>query len=907
MALAHGGGYSGAQRGQFLRKKGETVEDIKLNSLNIDRRSFVAAGVVAAAALGASGSLYGCDNRLSETSGSVQEEADAPLQQADGEWKTIACLHGCGTRCMNQALVKDGVVIRQKTDDTHEDSIECPQQRGCLRGRSLVEFEMGADRIKYPLKRISWTPEDPNGDLRGKEGYERISWDEALDFVAGQLKRVYTEYGPRAILCPIPVSVGGKKDYGPLLTTLGGYMQVSDTISYGTYTGNTDLLGLSWGGELKVNDRMDMIQNSDVIVLHAMNPGWGSNGNPAYFFRAAKDNGAQVVFIGPENNVTSSMLDAKWIPVKPGTDTALFIAVAREMLRLDEEKGDIVDWDFVHTYCVGLDAESMPEGAATSENYRGYLLGEYDGIEKNAAWASAICGTPESDIIWLAETVGKKANVGMFHGYAAARCNGAEDLPQAYMAVACLGGHFGKPGNACGNLYVDRQGPGGDQIVATGSDGVADIELPELPPLFDATKVEAIADDDYVDGVEIWDLVLTGEYNSVGRAWSGVFKQPEKKKADIHMIYGSRDGSARSVPNNAKMAEAMRKVDFVLMQHFTTTPSLAYADIILPLVSNIERDQVVASGDRDREVIFVYSKIGETAYEGKTPQWINEQLLERLGYNPKDVYPLTETQQFFNQLSGSEVLGEDGSATPLVTITEEDIAAWGVDGMPQEGLIGLEELRKRGSYQVTRSFDDAFNHIAYADFIEDPNINPLDSASGKFEFYCQAKADQFNKAAMGGESYKPYATYHEQPIEEGYPLLVFNTHYPRSACSDFDNVVTLRETFEAPVTISTADAKERGISDGDPVIVSSAYGTIVRKASVSPLIIPGAVDVPNGSWTRFDANGFDRGGNPNTLYGGAPRGMGVSGYNNVCVQVEKWTGEDLEPDSETQLIIEGAE
>ena len=161
-------------------KKGETVEEIKLNSLKMDRRHFVAAGAAAVATLGAAGS----------------------------EWKTLACLHGCGTRCMNQALVQDGVVIRQKTDDTHEDSIEYPQQRGCLRGRALVEFEMGADRIKYPLKRKSWTPEDPHGDLRGKEGYERISWDEALDIVAEQLRKVYTEHGPRAVFMPCNLSGG---------------------------------------------------------------------------------------------------------------------------------------------------------------------------------------------------------------------------------------------------------------------------------------------------------------------------------------------------------------------------------------------------------------------------------------------------------------------------------------------------------------------------------------------------------------------------------------------------------------------------------------------------------------------------------------------------------------------------
>ena len=359
----------------------------------LTRRSFIKA-TTAAAALAAGSSLTACapagkqemaatgdDNVSTQTSG---------RDIVSGEWVTAACWHNCGGRCLNKALVKDGVVIRQKTDDTHEDSIECPQQRGCLRGRALVEFEMGADRIKYPLKRKSWTPEDPHGDLRGKEGYERISWDEALDIVAEQLRKVYTEHGPRAVFMPCNLS-GGRAAVAPLLNALGGYLAVSDSISYGTYTANTEYLGLSYGGECMVNDRMDLIKNAKVIVLAGQNPGWGSNGNPSHFFRAAKDNGAQFIYVGPSYNVSAAMLDARWMPVLPGTDTAFYIGVAGEMLRLEEERGGILDIDFLHRCCIGFDDESMPSDAATTESYAGYLKGEYDGTPKDAAWASAIC------------------------------------------------------------------------------------------------------------------------------------------------------------------------------------------------------------------------------------------------------------------------------------------------------------------------------------------------------------------------------------------------------------------------------------------------------------------------------------------------------------------------------------
>ena len=303
----------------------------------------------------------------------------------------------------------------------------------------------------------------------------------------------------------------------------------------------------------------------------------------------------------------------------------------------------------------------------------------------------------------------------------------------------------------------------------------------------------------------------------------------------------------------------------------------------------------------------MFSTLGESPYESHTDRWICEQLLERLGYNPSDVYPISEKQAYFNKLATTMLYDEQGESSPLFTITQDDIDKMGVDGKPQEGTVALSEVQEKGVYQVERHFGDGYTYIAYADFIADPEANPVNSKSGKFEICCQSKADKFNMVRLSDEEYKAYPTYHEFLPTEEYPLMMFNTHYPRSACSDFDNVTTLREAFSAPVTINASDAAARGISSGDPILVSSPYGKILRIASVSELIVPGAVDIPNGTWPRFNEEGVDLGGCPNTLYGGDPYGMGVSGYNNVAVQVEKWTGGELEPDYENQLTIDSEE
>ena len=157
-----------------------------MNSNNISRRGFLGASAIVMAGV-AGLTATGCS---AESTLEAVDKHELPVDPAkDGEWVPAACWHNCGGRCMNKVMVKDGAVVRQKTDDTHEDSFDYPQQRGCVRGKAQQQQCFGADRIKYPLKRKNWSPENPNGDLRGRDEWERISWDEAIEYVADQFKK----------------------------------------------------------------------------------------------------------------------------------------------------------------------------------------------------------------------------------------------------------------------------------------------------------------------------------------------------------------------------------------------------------------------------------------------------------------------------------------------------------------------------------------------------------------------------------------------------------------------------------------------------------------------------------------------------------------------------------------------
>lgn len=852
----------------------------KINTLNLSRRNFIKASTAAAASL----SLAGCGNVLTMAGA----DFDAAAVNGEGRWIAAACWHNCGGRCMNKALVKDGVVIRQKTDDTHPDSPAYPQQRACCRGHAQQQQCFGADRLKYPMKRKHWEPGGGDKSLRGKDEWVRISWDEALDYVAAELKRIYGTYGPRSVLCR------GGDGALKVLAKYGGYISISDTTSFGTYCLDTTKLGLPTQDLGNANDRFDL-KNSDTIVLYGCNPAWASGGSPSWHFWQAKEKGTKFVFVGPSYNASAAVYEAKWIRVRPGTDTAFLLGVAHTMIVEDDPANNpIIDWDFLNRCTVGFDGEHMPTGAKLNENFKDYVLGKYDGQPKTPEWAMEICGTPVEDILWYAREMRKDKKVAILHSYAAARNKNAENFPQLFMTIGAMGGHMGKPGHATGSTYHANAANGGPALVTPGGNG--------LPNIANPIK-------DCINGPNLWTSILEGKFNSTGNFYGNLFLPKDIQDIDIRLIYHENAARLQASPNLRQGIEVHRKVDFVVTHaQFLKTEAL-YSDIVLPVTTFWENIGGFTTGNK--EMLLVYSQVTEPLYESKSDQWIAIELAKRLGLNPNEIFPFDEKQQFFNQIAGCKVIADDVKTfEKLVTITAEDISEWGVKGTPQQGKIGLREFLDKGVYQIERSEGDKYTFIGYKDFVQDPEKNPLPSASGKLEIYNDWKADTLNAFGYGPADFKPYPNYTvpvegyettfsdwKNKVKGEYPYLVYNPHYLRRSHTTLDNLPWLREAWPNPVYLNASDAAEKGIKDGDTVLIWNAYGKILRAACLSEGLMPGCVAVPHGSWVDMDeATGIDRGGADNILCGPASSGMGVTGYNNYNCNYEKYDGKPLIPD-----------
>ena len=164
----------------------------------------------------------------------------------------------------------------------------------------------------------------PTASCAARTSGERISWDEALTYVTDELKRVYAQYGQDAVIC--------NGWAGPRLRHVPGHWRrvVQHRVRVLRLLGlQTEALGMYSHGDhpdlMMAPDKYDL-PNADTIVLYGCNPAWSQHSS-MYWLKNAQKAGVNFVFVGPDYNATAAAMDARWIRVRPGTDTAFLLAV----------------------------------------------------------------------------------------------------------------------------------------------------------------------------------------------------------------------------------------------------------------------------------------------------------------------------------------------------------------------------------------------------------------------------------------------------------------------------------------------------------------------------------------------------------------------------------------------------
>jgi anaerobic dimethyl sulfoxide reductase subunit A len=664
---------------------------------------------------------------------------------------------------------------------------------------------------------------------RGEGKFERISWDEALTTVADEIGRVRDTYGSASILY---LSMGG--DLGNLhnagqmyqvLSLAGGFTEVWGLTSFqaGLYAQKA-----TYGTHYTSNTRDDLV-NSRIIVMCGWNPAISITGvNTNWYLAQAKEKGARIVAVDPRYTNSAATFAEKWIPIRPGTDGAMLLAMAYVMI--DE---NLQDQKFLDTYTLGF------------EKFRDYLTGNEDGIAKTPAWAEVITGVPAAVIEQLAREYATIKPAALIAGIAPGRTAYGEQYHRIVITLAAMTGNIGvHGGDAAGRSwesviggypYEIPQAPiGGVEPHRMASGGVQnpiDKNAPP-PPLGSSPGYNA-------SSVHFCDVP-----NYIEKGTAGGYPSDCKLIAVVNCSF------VNSFPNVNKIVRALKsnKVEFIFVQEQFLTPTARFADIVLPTNTFMERNDI-ANG------------VGLAFY----------------GYVNKAIESLDESK---SHLEIAMLLASKLGVFGFSDKTEEDHLKEIVENCE---IPDYDEFKKTGVYRI----DLSEPHVAFKKQIEDPTRHPFPTPSGKIELYSQQLADLNHPEIPPIPKYIEAWEGRNDPLVAKYPLQLITTHSRRRANAQFENIPWLKELEPQAVLINASDAKVRGIKDGDRVRVFNDRGEIAILAKVTERIMSGVVDVPFGAWYDAEKNGVDKAGCANVLTKDTYSPGGSFTYNTGLVEVKK--------------------
>ncbi len=742
---------------------------------------------------------------------------------SEADEKVICHTHSshCGGTCLLKLHIKDGILTRIETDDGVE-----PQYRACARGRAYRQRLYAPDRILHPLKRVG---------EKGEAEFVRISWDEALETVAKELKRVKEIYGPAAIVFRWS---GG--DVGTLHRALPHYRLLclaggcSETWGIFSFEAGVFAELATYGLPFTGSTRDDLL-NSRLIILWGCDPAVTVHDtNTAWYLAQAREAGIRIVSVDPRYTPSAAAFADQWIPIVPGTDAAMLIAMGYVIIA-----ENLQDQTFIDTYSIGFD------------RFKDYVLGVEDGLPKTPAWAEAITGVPAATIASLGREYASRKPAALIAGIAPGRTAYGEQYHRAAMVLATITANLGiHGGNAAGTSWA----PGQALYLKYGMGMAIPLNPVEsvLPPHKYAMPLDTIriSEEEILWAITLGMNMQYGQMNSTQLSDAIIRGKAGGYPADYKLLYQVDTSYPNQYLNVNKAVRALKSLEFHIVFEQFMTPGARFADVVLPVNTCMERNDVTTGGGTG--AYGYMSKAVESVGESKSHLEICTELAARMGIS--DYSDKTEDQWLRQIVGGSP-----------------DIADY-------------ESFKRDGIHKLRLSEP----YVAYKKHIDDPQNHSFSTPSGKIEIFSQRIADMNNPDLPPVPKYIEAWEGRHDPLAKKYPLQLITTHNIKRAHTQYHTVPWLRELGKHAALMNPADAKARGIEDGDMVRVFNDRGQILIAAKVTERIMPGVVDVPQGTWFDPDENGVDRGGCANTLTRDAHSPGGAFCTNTALVEVARF-------------------
>ena len=498
-----------------------------------------------------------------------ERELSERLAEIKGAEVVKSFCYTCPWQCPTEVFVRDGRIVYQKGNP------ESPNNIGsrCAKGMASWWMTQDPDRLKYPMLRTN--PKGQPGE------FKRISWDEAFEFIAGKLKQIAEKWGPEAVALTChhdPNTVF----YHHLLRDLYGSPNMYAHTSGCEQDRRSACLTL-FAHPFPMHD----FANARYVILWGMNMLGANQG--LFESRAileAKKRGCKLVVVDPAFTETAQKAD-EWLPVKPGTDGALALAMCKVVI--DE---GLHDKDFVGKYCEGFDGfrDHLDEKGYTPE------------------WAAPICGIDAETIRRIARefAITKPAISAIFKG--SGYYTNGNDAGRACYILDAITGQVDKPGN----LHLK-------DWAAVG----APLQIPEeakraseKPPLHAAMGYPLAPD---LPNSRLPDAVIDGKPYPV----KGLFVQSTNP--------------VMSDPNRDRMQEMFRNLELAVTCDVLMSETALESDIVLPETSFYEHAEVRQGLWLGAEAILCQPAVPPVG-ESKPPYDIAKGIAQKMGWGEHFAY-----------------------------------------------------------------------------------------------------------------------------------------------------------------------------------------------------------------------------------------------------------------------------
>ena len=833
--------------------------------------------------------------------------------------------------------VKDGKIIRITPIEFNKGDAKpwtisargrsfTPPRKTTVSPHTLIFKSMiySPDRILYPMKRVDFNPDgERNCPNRGISGYERISWEEALDIVANEIRRVKKTYGPGAILN----GSGSHHLWGILGYWLSARLRFFNNIGFTPIAHNPDSWeGWYWGATHHWGHSMrlgapesygtveDCLKECEMVVFWSSDPE-ATGGVYAAFEGTVrrqwlKELGIKMVHIDPFYNHTAALFGGKWFAPRPATGNSLALAIAYVWIT-----EDLYDKDYVAKHTVGFD------------KWKDYILGKEDGVPKTPEWQENEAGIPAKDVRALAREWGRGKTylaAGGITGFGGA-CRDAtgNEWARSMVCLMAMQG-LGKPGVNMGGMQQGTPLDTGFYFPGYAEGGLSgDLQgtamavhlYPRMPQLPTVNTVYQ-----RVPRLYIPEAILDGHvstYQSDPKTIEGQFFKydypaPGYSPIKMYYKYGGSHIGTQAETNRYVKAYRSDNLEFVVNQSIWFEGEAKFADIILPACTSFERWDISEFANCGGYIQHSFNQCNHRVV------LMQHKCIEPLGESKSDF-------QIFLELAirlGFSTMFSEG-------VTEFDWCQRLFDATDLPKAISWKKFLKKGYYVVPAPEEKMRHAVSFRWFAEDrpkdtPEIAPLpadyseqvfkglQTQSGKLEFVCSSlmRFDPDDPERPVMTKYIPaWEGHHTTELYQKYPLQLITPH-PRysfhtmgdgksSWTNDIeDHRILINGYYYWILRINPRDAEARGIKDKDLVKVFNDRGAVICAAQLTERVRPGTVHSYESA-AVYDPIGEpgvspDRGGCMNILTPSRPiiKKSHSFAANSCLVQVEKWMGQD---------------